>query len=352
MDRRKRILVVDDDELNRIVLKRILVTDGYIVLEAGNGIEAIRCMEKDYVDLVLLDLIMPYMDGFRFLEEMQKTDQLDLLPVIIISADCSKENILKAYRYDVTDIISKPFEPDMILDRVKNMLKLYEYKKKKFMSKERQTILVVEDKDLNRMLLRKILADDYYIVEAVNGSDALGMVRKYRDELAVILLDIVMPVMNGMETLEHLHEMGVVDEIPVVFITMESTEENLLRGINLGIRDMISKPFEPEAVRKRVANMVELHQHLMAEKEERERLAAEGEDEDDDFSSWRREDNEPDVVVRRPGISRAAWADDTDQDAWDRDDLDRDAWDRDDTDRDAWDRDDDVRDAWDDRGGF
>ncbi len=125
---KKEILIVDDSEINRNML-RLMLEDDYDITEAENGSEALSIIEKDdhIFRLVLLDLVMPVMDGFDFLKELQNRKLYQQLPVIIISADTSTESLDKAYSLGAVDFFTKPFNPNIVSHRVNNVITLYSH---------------------------------------------------------------------------------------------------------------------------------------------------------------------------------------------------------------------------------
>ena len=123
------------------------------------------------------------------------------------------------------------------------------------------TILVVDDQELNRTILREMFEEKYKVIEAENGLDAINTVGKERRHIAVILLDIIMPVMDGFEVLKQLKKNGDLKRIPVVLITGDRSDEAESRGYDLGITDFITKPFNPNIVRTRVTNTINLYMY-------------------------------------------------------------------------------------------
>lgn len=126
---KQKILVVDDKGMNRYMLGGMF-RDYYEIIEAGGGLEAIEILEKekDELAVVLLDIIMPGMDGFGVLEHMKKKDMLEQIPVVIVTDDSSEATSVKAFEYKVADMVIKPFEPRIIKRRVQNIIELYAYR--------------------------------------------------------------------------------------------------------------------------------------------------------------------------------------------------------------------------------
>ena len=124
---RKHILVVEDNELNRAMLCEIL-TEQYSVLEAGNGQEALNILSQsgDSVSLILLDVMMPVMDGYAFLDQLRGEPELSLIPVIVMTQGSSEEDEVAALAHGATDFVPKPYRPQVILHRVASLIKLRE----------------------------------------------------------------------------------------------------------------------------------------------------------------------------------------------------------------------------------
>ncbi|MDE6911215.1 MAG: response regulator [Lachnospiraceae bacterium] len=131
MENKSKILVVDDKGIDRYMLGCIFGEE-HDVLEASGGQEAINVITglSDALSIVLLDIIMPGVDGFGVLEYMREKQILDTLPVIIVTDDDSEETTVRAFEYKVADIVIKPYEPRIIKRRVENIIELYTYKKK------------------------------------------------------------------------------------------------------------------------------------------------------------------------------------------------------------------------------
>lgn len=125
---KSNVLIVDDAKINRELLEYIL-QDRYQVFQAENGAQAVEMIESQerIYRLVLLDIQMPVMDGFGVLEYMNSHNLLKELPVIVISGDSSNEAVLHAYKLGAVDYFSKPFSPEIVLNRVHNILSLYEH---------------------------------------------------------------------------------------------------------------------------------------------------------------------------------------------------------------------------------
>lgn len=123
----------------------------------------------------------------------------------------------------------------------------------------RQTILIADDTTLNRTILSDILSDDYAILEARNGREAVELLRSKEGTISLLLLDIVMPEMDGFEVLAYLRRNRWNKDLPVMIISAETSPAYIRKGFELGVSDYISRPFDPEVVLQRVRNTIALY---------------------------------------------------------------------------------------------
>lgn len=181
---RQQILIVDDSELNREILSEMLHTD-FRILEAEDGAQALEMLQQQGtgISLVLLDIIMPVLDGFGVLSYMAREHIIEDIPVIMISSDDSEKNIRRAYELGVSDYISRPFDAKVVYQRVFNTIKLY--------AKQRRLITLVTDqiyeKEKSSRMMVSILSQ---IVEFRNGESGLHV--RHINILTEMLLDRLM----------------------------------------------------------------------------------------------------------------------------------------------------------------
>ncbi len=127
--KKKQILIVDDEEVNREILKEMFRDGQYELIEAEDGEDAIaKLKSNDRIVLVLLDIVMPIMDGFGVLQYMDEQKLLADIPVILITSEDALDSEDQAYSYGVADVIHKPFYPHIVKRRSKNIIELYRHK--------------------------------------------------------------------------------------------------------------------------------------------------------------------------------------------------------------------------------
>ena len=124
---------------------------------------------------------------------------------------------------------------------------------------EKTQILLVDDSNMNRMLLREILGDGYHILEAENGQECLEILRAEAGNIALVLLDINMPGMDGFEVLKAMNANHTIEDIPVIMISSEDSDAAIRRSYELGASDYVNRPFDARIVYRRVTNTIKLY---------------------------------------------------------------------------------------------
>ena len=281
------VLVIDDESSNIIAITNLLSAD-YTVRAAINGIDALKTAEKYLPDIILLDVAMPDMDGYAIMTELQKSDTTKDIPVIFLTAMASPEDEAKGLNLGAADYIFKPFSPELLLNRIDLHLKLKHCTSllENMAAEttrgpcragdsssvpcqcpnciasgitnetEKSSLLIVDDDHSNIIAITGILSQYYHIRAAINGRDAVRTAEKYQPDL--ILLDIVMPNMDGYAVITELKKSERTKDIPVIFLTAMTNPENEAKGFKLGAADYIFKPSSRELILK----CVELHLRL------------------------------------------------------------------------------------------
>ena len=123
----------------------------------------------------------------------------------------------------------------------------------------RPTVLIVDDSPMNRDILSEILSDDFEVLEASNGAECLEILNVRGPELSIVLLDIVMPDMDGFDVLSRMEAQGLLEDLPVVMISSEDSAQTVRHAYELGASDYISRPFDARIVHRRVTNITRLY---------------------------------------------------------------------------------------------
>ena len=139
-----RIMIVEDNDYNRDILRRRLDREGYSVLECINGKEAVEALKTEKVDMILLDIMMPEMNGYEVLEILKNDNELKNIPVVVISALSEIDNAVKCIELGAEDHLPKPFSPTLLKARINSGLQ-----KKHFFDRETQYKALVEEQNKN-----------------------------------------------------------------------------------------------------------------------------------------------------------------------------------------------------------
>lgn len=128
----------------------------------------------------------------------------------------------------------------------------------KYLKQKTGTVLIVDDSEINRAVLENIFAARYQVMEAENGKEALDILIERQGEICAVLLDVIMPVMDGIEALEKMSLLGITEQIPIFLITSETADDTLKKAYGLGVMDVVAKPVIPFVIERRVGSVIEL----------------------------------------------------------------------------------------------
>lgn len=173
---RNKILIVDDSFINRELLTEML-EDEYEVITCENGLQALELMEENYNELaiILLDLVMPVLDGVGFLKALQNKPIMKDIPILVISGETNVETEIKCFDYGVFDFIKKPFDNRLVKKRIKNAVDLYMYKNNLEERVAEQTSVISEQYNLLKHQADQLAKSNVSIIEI------LGTIVEYRN---------------------------------------------------------------------------------------------------------------------------------------------------------------------------
>lgn len=284
IDKQTVFLVVDDFEPMRKVTSVQLRTMGAnTILTAKDGAEALRMLQNRRVDIVLSDLNMPLMSGLDLLKAVRADENLAHLPFIMITAESERKLVEETIHSGVSDLLVKPYTAKILAQHVGKALSShtrpsahhrtpYEQQQEpsagdgKSHEAQRPTILVVDDAADNLMLLSQLFKNQYRVRIANGGEKALNICQS-NDPPDLVLLDIMMPGIDGFEVARRMREHPTSEAIPVIFVTSMTGDNERHKGFELGAVEFVTKPIDPDVLRLRVHNFmryVELHKQLQA----------------------------------------------------------------------------------------
>ena len=236
-----KILIIDDDINFLDLIDRRLSKEGYLVFTANNGKSGLNKAHKLVPDIIILDIVMPDMDGWTVYKKLKRTPLLAQIPVIIVTiGDYEK----MAKDFGVVDFLAKPIKWKTL-----NVI----LSKYKIIGKSKH-ILVIDDDSATRIILRKMLVKDGWRVdEAENGKVALDRIKKEKPEL--ILLDLLMPVMDGFKFLKVIKGKDSLIDIPIIVITSKDLTADDYSYLTANVDRVIQKG---DYTRKEIINRIDV----------------------------------------------------------------------------------------------
>jgi len=255
------ILIADDNEMNRDMLSKRLEKQGYTVSTASDGAEAVEMMAVEDFDLLLLDIMMPKLDGYGVLKYMREDNKLKKLPVIVLTAENEASNVIQCIELGASDYLVKPFDMVALRNRIVRCLlnrRMHEEVLDEVFWKEEEIpdILIVEDDEMSRELLTRRVSRAGYSVTAVSdGRTALDQLEK--QVVDMVLLDIMMPGMSGYEVLEKIKADNKLQHISVIMISALDDADSIDKCMNLGAEDYITKPFNALVLKSRILSCLQ-----------------------------------------------------------------------------------------------
>ncbi|MDD5004910.1 MAG: response regulator [Candidatus Omnitrophica bacterium] len=245
---KKKILVVDDEQDIREIIKITLTDDGFEVIEAGDGRTAIELAKKEKPDLITMDVIMPNIDGLTAAKIIKEDPETKDIPIVILSVLSQDKN---KYVQGISDYISKPFSPEELMSKIKGAIE-----KSGLSSRNLKNILVVDDEpDVIDIVTISLKEKGFNMISANNGLEALERLKTFMPNL--IIVDINMPLMNGFELIKHLKKEPRFNNVPIVVLTgTYLSKQDKEHGLTLGASKYLTKPFTIETLVKDIEDML------------------------------------------------------------------------------------------------
>lgn len=247
----KTILLVEDSDAVIIQMKDILIREGYNIMVAHNGNEALAQIEQQIPDAMILDLMMPEVDGFEVLKRIREQEKTEHLPVVILTAKyVTKQELAFLKHNGIHQLIQKgDINKEQLLATVARMMfpetiqePVLDEKTKRKPIAGTPLVLVVEDNPDNMITIKALLDGKCSIIEAEDGRTGVEQARKHRPHL--ILMDIALPGINGIEALNEIRKDESLEGVPVIAVSASAMKGDREDFIALGFDGYISKPID------------------------------------------------------------------------------------------------------------
>ena len=253
MSEKPYVLIVDDDPDIREGIVAVLETNDYRLSTASNGIECMQLIRDEIPDLLILDMLMPRMDGFAVIRELRSDPDLAGIPIIILTtviedAAYRRYELETGVAMDVSNYIEKPAPPDELLRRVSAIVD------------QPYIIVADDDPDIVEAISTVLESRPYNVAVARDGEQCLEMIRKRSPDL--LLLDLLMPKMDGFAVIRELQSDPATAKIPILVLTTIVEDASRRRyeletGRDMPVRAYLQKPIAPEPLLREVEKTLE-----------------------------------------------------------------------------------------------
>jgi two-component system cell cycle response regulator len=269
-----RILVVDDDANIINFFQAVLEEQGYVVATAENGIEAVKKAREFHPEVILLDVIMPQMDGYEVTEELKGDPETSSISIILVTGMDTLDDKVRGLESGADDFITKPFNFDELVARVRSLVRLKRIQdqlsnlqkecKNDFLLKQKKSlgpsiVLIVEDDERISRIMSNVLGTGGYLTHIVN--DGLAAVEFIKDNTPdLIILDLMLPGLDGLEVLRRVRESPLTREVPVIVVTAIDDFKTKIKGLYIGADDYLVKPVKSLELLARVKSNLRKYQ--------------------------------------------------------------------------------------------
>jgi PAS domain S-box-containing protein len=239
----RRILIVDDDDDFRTLMKTQLSYAGYTVFDARDAASAIHIARTAHPDVITVDLLMPGVDGWSFIDRLRQAPDLANIPIVVVSGAANAKHDSRL-PIDVS-VIAKGEGHDRLLREISLALA----------GRRGARILVAEDDaDLRGVLTTSLTRNGHHVIAVRDGAEALAAIE--RDQIDLLVLDLIMPNIDGFEVLARLKEIQKDTTLPVIVVSGTDRALSELRALRLGANVYLTKPIEAAALTEEVTRLL------------------------------------------------------------------------------------------------
>ncbi len=262
-DNDKSVLIVDDDPTIRMLISHHLSKNKFKTYVAETANQGFEQLSSTNIDLVLCDVSMEEMDGFTFCKKVRENENYRMIPFVFVTAKDTLEDKSKALDAGGDDIITKPFDIEELIIKVRALIrrtdiyKLYGAKKdieKKFEKTTSKVVLIDDNESLTKLFQYNLKHAGFECKIAENGEEGLKLIKNFQPD--VIVSDISMPVMDGFKLRKALLEDPELKLIPFIFLSAKDEEQDLLDGYELDITDYVVKTAGPKVIVAKVSAII------------------------------------------------------------------------------------------------
>ena len=257
-----RILVVDDNIANIKLLESRLRAEYFEVLTANSGYEALEICEREQADVVLLDVMMPGMDGFEVCRRLKASPRTQIIPVVMVTALDQPSDRIRGLEAGADDFLSKPVNDIALITRVKNLARVKQLTDELIMrvtnadhgvggadflsdieaGNARGRLLLVEDREQAAKHTCKVLKTEHDVFVA--GNEKMAQTYLGREDIDLVLISLDMKGHDALHLCSHIRSMGKTRHLPIMVLSEDEDNERMLRALDLGVNDFVVRPVD------------------------------------------------------------------------------------------------------------
>lgn len=270
IDYKPRILLVDDEPNNVKLISAMLFKEHFDIITAYDGKAALDIVNSRKIDLILMDIMMPEIDGYQVTQLVKQNPQTKDIPIILVTALQSEHDKKLGFDAGADEFLTKPINKIEIIARIRSMLRLKQYREqmvvriqsegqknisslneRSFRNKNAQSVLLVEDNDKDSKLIQRLIINEpYRLMRVKSGEEAISLAMN--EKIDLILLDIILPGLDGYQVCQYLKNNDRTRDIQIVMITGLSDLESRLKGVEEGVDDFLVKPIDNRELKSRI----------------------------------------------------------------------------------------------------
>lgn len=278
-----KVLACDDNATARFIVKETIETFGFNIELVESGQECIDELRRNKYDLLIIDWLMPEMDGLETVKLIKQNKEYKNLPIIMVSAFGNEDLAQEVKNLGGNYFISKPYTYSTLFDTIMDVFgkeiktsHVRVEKGKKFI-KELQniagiSILLAEDNEINQQVATELMEDEGFVVEIANdGLEALNMMKESGEpsKYGLVFMDIQMPIMDGYTATEEIRKLSQYNEVPIIAMTADAMTGVKEKCIDLGMNDMVTKPIDPDEMFGVMVEWIKPSEHRIPNKKHR-----------------------------------------------------------------------------------
>ncbi|MCL2180543.1 MAG: response regulator [Treponema sp.] len=263
---RKKIIYVDDMNYNLIAFKKAL-GQFYEIYTIESADKMYKLLENINADLIVLDVNMPDVDGYKTIKNLKSDERYSSIPVIFLTSNVDREDVVKGLSLGASDYLVKPFDAKKISASIENIFDPKKAAKNSFAEKKNgaPSVLVVDDSTSMLRTIHHALHDQYNVFLISKSEVVIDFLQTNKPDL--ILMDYLMPGLSGFQLVPKIRALPEYAKIPIIIVTTEGTLKNVSEAIALGASDFIKKPFEPKELNQKIERHIRITNELKQQSE-------------------------------------------------------------------------------------